>query len=224
MLFGDKMNVLQRTFIGKKMPKKRFYENITLTNKMQEKFTNYIDSVIILNKFSKDTINIPKSKEVEEIFLFEIKLKSDNYISKIDELLEIIDRSIQYHALFKIVLNNKIILKISYKNRSLSDFKKYVVDKYFSKEYSSEKDFEKEFLQVSNAINMNVLYDNILKLFLIFKDEKVENLVEKQKNYDDLQKKIEELELKMIKEKQPDKQYELHKTILNLKKGLEESK
>ena len=96
------MNILERTYIGKKIPKQRFYENIGLSPAVQKKFVDYIDSVVLLNKFSKDTLHIPSSKAVEEMFIFEVKLKSNDFISKIDDLLEIIDRSIQYHILFKI--------------------------------------------------------------------------------------------------------------------------
>jgi len=218
------MNILQRTYINRRIPKKRFYENIDLSTRLQKRFVDQIDSIILLNKFSKDNINIPKSEEVEEIFIFEIKLKSDNYIEKIEELLEIIDRNIQYHILFKIVLDNNIVLKISYKVRSFSDSSKYVVDTYFTKEFKSEKEFENKLLTIFNAINMKVLYENILNLFLDFKGKKIEEKVQKQKDFINLEKHLKELKTQLNKEKQADKQYEIHKEIKKLEKRLEEFK
>lgn len=214
------MNILKQTYIGKKIPKKRFYENIKLSNKLQKKFVNYIDSIILLNKFSKDNLNILKSKEVEEIFIFEIKLKSNEYLHKVEELLEIIDRNIQYHILFKIILENKIVCKIGHKIRNQSDSSKYVVDTYFTKKFNSEKEFEKKILTVFNAINMKALYENILKLFLDFKGRKIEEKIKKQKNYEFLKQNIKELKIKLDKEKQADRQYEIHKELNIMKKEL----
>lgn len=214
------MNVLERTYLGKKIPKQRFYENIGLSPGLQKKFVDYIDSVILLNKFSKDTLHIPSNKAVEEVFIFEVKLKSDDFVNKIDDLLEIIDRSIQYHILFKVKLDKKILCKIAYKNRSQSDSSKYVVDSYFMREFTSETAFEEAILPVFNALNMKVLYENILSLFLDFKEEGIEESVQKHKDYLTLQNEINELEAKMKKEKQADRQYWLHKELQAKKREL----
>src|SRR3989344_1890597 len=215
------MNVLERTYIGKKIPKQRFYENIGLSPTLQKKFIDYIDSVVLLNKFSKDTLHIPSNKAVEEVFIFEVKLKSNDFINKMDYLLEIIDRSIQYHILFKINIDKKIICKIAYKNRSQSDFSKYVVDKYFMREFKSEEEFSEVLLPVFNALNMKVLYENILSLFLDFKEDKIEESVQKHKDYLTLQNEVNELDKMMVKEKQADRQYGLHKELQTKKKELE---
>ncbi len=214
------MNVLERTYLGKKIPKQRFYENIGLSPSLQKKFVDYIDSVVLLNKFSKDTLHIHSNKAVEEVFIFEVKLKSNDFINKIDELLEIIDRSIQYHILFKINTGKKIICKIAYKNRSQSDSSKYVVDKYFMREFKSEEEFSEVFLPVFNALNMKVLYENILSLFLDFKEDKIEESVQKHKDYLTLQNEVNELDKMMVKEKQADRQYGLHKELKTKKKEL----
>ena len=214
------MNVLERTHIGKKIPKQRFYENISLSSALQKKFVDYIDSVVLLNKFSKDTLHIPSNKAVEEVFIFEVKLKSNEFIGKIDDLLEIIDRSIQCHILFKIRINKKLICKIAYKNRSQSDSSKYVVDKYFMREFKSEEEFSEAILPVFNALNMKVLYENLLSLFLDFKEDKIEESVQKHKDYLTLRTEVDELEIKMNKEKQADRQYELHKELKTKKKEL----
>ncbi|MCA9497394.1 MAG: DUF4391 domain-containing protein, partial [Nanoarchaeota archaeon] len=86
------INFPKSTIIEKKIPKTRFYENIELSSKIKQKFVNYIDSIYLMNKFSKDTININPTNEVEEIFVFKVILKSEKYLSSVDELLLIIDR------------------------------------------------------------------------------------------------------------------------------------
>ena len=187
------INFPKSTIIEKKIPKTRFYENIELSSKIKQKFVNYIDSIYLMNKFSKDTININPTNEVEEIFVFKVILKSEKYLSSVDELLLIIDRAVPYPILFQIFVNDVLkYLKIAKKERSKVDSNKFVIDIYLSKEFDTS--FEKKFGNIYNALNLEVFYHNILRLFLENKKEDINSEIERHKLKLELEREIEKLE------------------------------
>jgi hypothetical protein len=112
------MELPKKTIINQKIPKQRFYDNIELKTKIKNRFKEEIGSITLKNKFSKETIGIEKTKEVEEIFILEIKLKENKYLEKIESLLEIIDKAIPYPILYKFNIHNQIIYKIAIKRRN----------------------------------------------------------------------------------------------------------
>ena len=208
------------TIVRKKIPKQRFYDNAELTPTLRRKFIDQIDEIIFANKFSKDTINIPGTPDVEEIFLFDLSLKDNSYINNIESVLTVIDKAIPYPILYRFKFTNFVEYKIAYKKRNQNDINKSIVDTYFTRKVpKSELDsFNAEFDRVFNALNMKVLYENLLKLFLLGKEGTTEELIEKEKERICTEKEIERLEKLLKTEKQADKQYELHKKIKDLNK------
>lgn len=198
------------TYIGKNIPKKRFYENIDLQPSLRKKFVNLVDKIVFANKFSSDTLNIPRTNEVEEIFVFDVSLKS---FEKVEEVLKVIDQSVPYPILFQLRFGSKVLYKIAYKQRNKNNPNKSVVDVYLTKDGK----FGKEFEGIFNALNMKILYENLLKLFLQDKGSSIEESVDKEKEQIYLKNEIERLEKLVNKEKQADRQYELHDQIKKLR-------
>ena len=212
----------KNTTIGKKIPKKRFYDNIDLKPTIKKKFTNQIESLVFANKFSKATLNIPKTKDVEEVFVFDITLKDNNYLDKIEDVLSIIDKSVPYPILYQFKIGRNLVYKIAYKKRNLNDPNKSIIDVYLTRKIlaSNIKTFSDEFDKIFSALNMKVLYGKLIELFITKKKETVEESVEEEKNLIYTQKEIDKLQKIMIKEKQADRQYELYDKIKNLKKDI----
>jgi hypothetical protein len=148
----------ESTIINQKLQKKRFYENVELNSKIKNLFKDAIDSIVLTNKLSEDTTHINRTENVEEIFVFSIALKSEEYLEKINELLLIIDRAIPYPILYEIDLENgNIMYIIAYKKRSKVSGNDFVVDTYFIKEVKkNDKKFEKEMKSVFNSLNLEV--------------------------------------------------------------------
>jgi hypothetical protein len=207
------------TIINKKIPKQNFYKNIELSSALKKKFVDQIESIVFAYKFSKETINIPKTDDVEEIFVFDITLKDTKFIGKIEDLLMIIDKSIPYPILYRFELKQDVVFKIAYKKRNLTDANRSVVDVYLTKTMCSDEMsiFEKELSSIFNALDLKILYDNIMKLFLHDKSWSVDE----EKKYLDTLKEIDRLNDLMIKEKQADRQYVLHTKIKRLKEGID---
>ena len=205
------------TKLVKNIPKNTFYERAEMTPGVKRKFKDYVVSVYLVNKLSKDTFNIKPTKNVEEIFVFEIKLKDQKSLDKIEDVLSVIDKSVPYPILFVILLDGKTLMyKIAYKERNKVDSDKSVVDVYLSLD-TLELD-----KKIFNSLNLEIFYERLLRLFLQgFEDLDIKEAIYKYKNKLALERELEILEKKVVQEKQPDRQYQLHKKIKSIKKELD---
>jgi len=215
MLFGDKMIFPKSTIVDKKIPKQRFYDHADITVPLRKKFIDQIERITFSNKFSKETLNIPKTNEVEEIFVFDIILKDNKYLDKIEDVLTVIDKSVPYPILYRFEMGSAVVYKIAHKLRNKNDMNKTVVDIYFTKDNLDIP------LEIFNSLNLKILYERILRLFLNGLNEheyiNIEKTIISYKSKESLKKELEVLEKKILKEKQADKQYELHCKIKGLK-------
>lgn len=211
------------TIIGRKIPKKSFYENVSLSTSIKKKFVEQIERIVFVNKFSKDTLNIPKTVDVEEVFVFDISLKDNAYIERIEGVLGVIDQSVPYPILYQFTLKDFVVYKIAYKKRNKNDPNKSVVDVYLTKKIPvGELDsFSKELDGIFNALDMNILYENLIKLFLHEQKGSLEESVEEEKNQMYVLSEIDRLEKLMIREKQADRQFEIHNIIKKLRRKLQ---
>lgn len=220
MLLGGSVMFPESTIIGRKIPKKSFYENANLSTSIKKRFVEQIDRIVFANKFSKDTLNIPKTADVEEVFVFDISLKDNTYIDKIEVVLGFIDQSVPYPILYQFKLRESVVYKIAYKKRNKNDPNKSVVDVYLSKKIPVDEldSFNTELDRIFNALDMNILYENLIKLLLHEEKGSLDESVEEEKNQMYVLSEIGRLEKLMLREKQPDRQYELHNEISKLKK------
>jgi hypothetical protein len=208
------------TEFNKKIPKERFYKNIDASNKIKERFKKEIKNIYLKNKISKDTINIPGTKNVEEIFVFSIKLKDDSYFEKIENLLLLIDRAIPYPILYEFNLEEETKYKIAYKEKNKVFDNDSVVDIYLTGE--PDKKSEKTLL---NSINLEILYGKIIRAIIGIRSKKaLRELIQVYKLKKSLELEISALEKKVKKEKQPDRQFELLNNIGSKKKELSKIK
>jgi hypothetical protein len=211
------------TEFNQKIPKERFYKNLEVNNKTKREFIETIDSIILRNKLAKDTLNIPATKEIEEIFVLEIKLKKEENLENVEDILLLIDRAIPYPILYLIFAGDKLYYKIAYKKRNKVSGDYFVVETYFSREIENEKMFEKELKPIFNSLNLEILYERLIRIISGSEKEiPIEELVEHTKQRRILEKEIGILENKIKIEKQTDKQYKLFEELGTKKKGLEE--
>ena len=87
----------QSTEFNKRIPKQKFYENITVTPVLKRIFVDQIKVIYWRNKVAASTVNLAPGKIVTEVEVFEVKLAS----APLDEaVLRQIDREIPYHIIF----------------------------------------------------------------------------------------------------------------------------
>lgn len=189
--------------VDKFIPKKIFYEKVSLSTNLKQEFVDKLDKIYWKYKISEDTLNISKTKNVEEIEIFELTLKEK---VNCQNIIKVITRNIPYIILFEICYNDEVQYAIKHND-----------DIYFTN-WNEKIDFN------FNGIDLNVVYENIIRSVTNISEQSnnIDEELEKGKKLKEIQKKIEKLESKMKAEKQFNKKVELNKNILELKKQKEE--
>ena len=189
--------------VDKFIPKKIFYEKVSLSSNLKQEFVDKLDKIYWKYKISEDTLNISKTENVEEIEIFELTLKEK---VNCQSIIKVITRNIPYIILFEICYNDEVQYAIKHND-----------DIYFTN-WNERIDFN------FNGIDLNIVYENIIRSVTNISEQSnnIDEELEKDKKLKEVQKEIERLENKMKSEKQFNKKVELNKNILELKKQKEE--
>ena len=198
---------------GRKIAKSKLYENASVNTKLKDKFINQIDKIIWQYKLAPSTLNLDATVKVPEIQVFDIFIKS----SQIDQaLLEVIDKAIPLPIIFQIHRDNKVKVKAAYKRPSGSANNKWVIESYFESEWL-DKDTAKQ--PMPQALDLGKLYEQILKSLMpveVTSSKTMQTLDEQVgiiNQISSLQKELDKLNSKYKKEKQANRQFEIHKQI-----------
>ena len=106
------------TEYNKRIPKQKFYENLSVTPALKRVFVEQIQNVIWANKIAPATMPVSEGREVTEIEVFRICLNTGT----LDEsALRQMDKQIPYHILFVLEFNEKYQVWIGYKEVSSGD-------------------------------------------------------------------------------------------------------
>lgn len=190
--------------VDKFIPKKIFYEKVSLSTNLKQEFVDKLDKIYWKYKISEDTLNISKTENVEEIEIFELTLKEK---VNCQNIIKVITKNIPYIILFEICYNDEVQYAIKYND-----------DIYFTN-WNEKINFN------FNGIDLNVVYENIIRSVTNISEQSnniIDEELEKYKKLKKIQKEIERIENKMKVEKQFNKKVELNKSILELKKQKEE--
>lgn len=191
--------------VDKFIPKKTFYERVNISNSIKSEFTDKLSKIYWKYKISEDTINIPKTEDIEEIEVFEIELR-EKYNCK--NIIKVITKNIPYPIVFYIKYENEFQYAIKYNDEI-----------YFS-EWNNELSFS------FNGLNIKIVYDNIVKIITNI-DKSANDLeieINRQNNIINLEKEISKLESKIRFEKQFNIKVQYNEQIAELKKKIEELK
>ena len=117
----------QSTEFNKRIPKQKFYENLTVSPAIKKAFAEQIKIIYWRNKIATTTVNLSAGEQVTEIEVFEIRLNEP----EVDEnILRQIDREIPYHILFLLAYNDKYRVAIGYKEAVSSGKTAFKVERY----------------------------------------------------------------------------------------------
>lgn len=211
------MNFSISTQINKKIPKQRFYDNLSVSESIKKLFVEQIKSIYWQNKISNQTININIGKNVLEIEVFRIVLNQ----AEIDEaLLKFIDKGIPYHIIFILEFDQKIKLCTAYKEISQSGSCN-IISKYFYTEWDDEKNIQLEI----TGLSLDAVYEGFVRQIakdkIESKSRDIKIDIEISQKIEKLNKEIEKLEKQARAEKQPKRKFELVQKMNKLKKEAE---
>lgn len=213
------LGLLKSTEFNKRIPKQKFYENLSVVPAIRKVFTEQIKTIYWRNKLAATTLNIAPGKQVTEIEVFEVQIVS---LDLDENVLRLIDREIPYHILFLLEHDGKYQAVMGYKEVAGSGKGSFKVDRYYRTEWLCEEDLPLHL----EGLTLDTVYENFLRQIAGEKLSVVENMtlkesVEQQKLREQLEKQIAALETKMKKEKQLNRRIELKAGIKRLRKNLE---
>jgi hypothetical protein len=209
------------TEFNKRIPKQKFYENLSVTPAVKKAITEQIKTIYWRNKLAATTSNLAPGERVTEIEVFEVKLTSPD----LDEnVLRLIDREIPYHILFLLEYDGQYQAAMGYKEAAGSGKAAFKVDRYYRTEWLPEE----ELPLCLEGLTIDAVYESFIRQIAGDglsggKNTSLKDSVEQQKQREQLEKQIASLETKMKKEKQLNRKMELKAQIKKLQSGLEEN-
>ncbi|WP_308682306.1 DUF4391 domain-containing protein [Stomatobaculum longum] len=209
------------TEVNKRIPKQKFYDNLTVSPTLKRSFVDQIRIIYWANKIAPSTLNLEEGKNVTEIEVFHIRLNQET----LDEnVLKQIDREIPYHILFVLEYDGKYKAVIGYKEAAGSGKASFKVDRYYQTEWLLETELPVHL----DGLNIDAVYENFVRqiagnvLQAATPQESLKESVARDDRRDDLQKQINKLQAKIRKEKQLNRQMEMNAELKKLRRELEE--
>lgn len=208
------------TIFNRRIPKQKFYENLSVTADLKRIFVEQMNGIYWRNKISPSTVNIAAGESVSEIEVIEIRLNQ----SRLDKrILQLIDREIPYHILFLLEYEGKVQAWIGYKEQSQNGTAAFIPSAYYHTDWQAEDELSLRL----EGLNLDAVYEAFIRQIagerLADKDRgDLKYAVTLDEQRQKLQKMITTLENKIRREKQFNIQVTLNSELKRLKKKLEE--
>lgn len=206
------------TEFNKRIPKQKFYENLTVTPALKTAFKEQIKVIYWRNKIASTTMNLAPGTTVTELEVFEIKLNTRN----LDEaILRQIDKEIPYYILFLLEYEGKYQAWIGYKEAAQSGNNAFKVTGYYNTDWLAEDALGIK----ADGLSVDAVYESFVRQIAGDKlqtatGESLEETVARAEKRRQLQKQIDALRAKIYKEKQLNKQMEMNAELKKLRKEL----
>lgn len=210
------------TEFNRRIPKQKFYENISVSPTLKRVFIEQIKVIYWRNKVTATTMNLAAGETVTELEVFEVKLNGQ----QLDEsVLRQIDKEIPYHILFLLEYDGKYQAWTAYKEAAASGSNAFKVGTYYHTDWLPETELP---LKVE-GLSVDKVYENFVRQIagdaLRSEEGKTESLkesVERDNRRQELEKQVAALQTKVRKERQLNKQVQLNAELKKLKNELEE--
>lgn len=209
------------TEFNKRIPKQKFYENLTVSPALKKVFVDQIRVIYWKNKIAASTVNIAPGSDVTELEVFEVQL---NQPSLDESVLRQIDKEIPYHILFVLSHGGKYQAWIGYKEAAASGTNAFKVSSYYHTDWVPEGQLDLKL----EGLNIDAVYENFVKqiagdaLVQSVSGEDLKETVERSERKAAIEKQIATLQAKIRKEKQLNVQMRMNAEVKRLKKKLED--
>ena len=213
------INLPSSTFVGKVVPKEKFYSKCAVNTATKNLFVKYVEQIVWQNKLTAQTMAAEKGLLVNEIDVFEVKMKSFDCPRK---LFEFIDQNLHHHNVFVLTYDDKAKLFVNFKEKE--------------KDETFLEAFETPWMPADeprfnlSGSNMDEIYESIVRsacaatpFHVIASEAKqskasLKDYIIQSKQNAKIQAQIEKLEKKLANEKQFNRQVEIRAEIKKLQK------
>jgi hypothetical protein len=214
------INLPSSTFVGKVVPKEKIYSKCAVNTATKNLFVKYVEQIVWQNKLTAQTMAAEKGLLVNEIDVFEVKMKSFDCPRR---LFEFIDQNLHHHNIFVLTYDDKAKLFVNFKEKE--------------KDESFLESFETPWKPADEAVfnlfgsNMDEIYESIVRNaapnYVIARSEatkqsktSLKDYIVQSKQNAKIQAQIEKLEKKLANEKQFNRQVEIRAEIRKLEKEM----
>lgn len=221
------INLPSSTFVGKVVPKEKFYSKCAVNTATKNLFVKYVEQIVWQNKLTAQTMAAEKGLLVNEIDVFEVKMKSFDCPRK---LFEFIDQNLHHHNVFVLTYEDQTKLFVNFKEKEkdetfLESFEtpwKPADEPAFNLSGSNMDEIYESIIRTAGAANTNV---NSSSLSLPKGEAEqpkpsLKDYIVQSKQKQKIKVQIEKLEKKLANEKQFNRQVEIRAEIRNLEKGM----
>ena len=225
------INLPSSTYVGKNVPKEKFYSKCAVSTAVKNLFVKYVEQIVWQNKLTAQTMAAEKGLLVNEIDVFEVKMKLAECPRK---LFEFIDQNLHHHNVFVLTYEDQTKLFVNFKEKEK--------DATFLEAFETPwKPTEEPVLDLSGG-NMDEIYESIVRSagatnIIAACDESNQNgsshviaspegawqskqslkdYIEQNKQNQKIKAQIEKLEKKLANEKQFNRQMEIRAEIKRL--------
>lgn len=207
------------TEFDRRIPKQKFYENLTVTPEIKRIIVEQIKTIYWRNKIAPTTLNLAEGKIVTEIEIFEIRLEE----SKLDEaVLRQIDKEVPYHIVFLLEHGGKYQAWTAYKEALSSGNNAFKVGTYYHTDWLNEEELPIKI----DGLDIDKVYENFVRQIAgealkTDKQESLQEAVQRDAKRQELKRQIASLQTKVRREKQLNKQVQLNAELKRIKNELE---
>ena len=208
------------TEFNRRIPKQKFYENLTVTPALKRVFIEQIKVIYWRNKIAATTMNLVAGETVTEVEVFEVRLTDP----KLDvSVLQQIDKEIPYHIIFLLEYEGKFQAWTAYKEKATSGSNAFKVGTYYHTDWLTESELP---LKI-DGLNIDKVYENFVRQIAgdalqADSNESLKESVERAERRQQLEKQIAVPQTKVRKERQLNKQVKLNTELKGLKRQLEQ--
>lgn len=142
---------------GRVIPKSKLYEHGANGARLKQKFVDQVERIRWAYKLAPETINLPASKGVTEIQVFEIEARQPSLDT---DILAAIDKAIPFPILFEVIYETRRYMTAAWKRPSEADKSKWVTSGHFGNGWTPDP-VDREPLPV--ALNLSVLYQALVR-------------------------------------------------------------
>lgn len=196
------------TEFNRRIPKQKFYENLSVTPALKRVFIDQIKVIYWRNKIATTTMNLAAGEIVTDVEIFEVRLEDP----KLDiSVLRQIDKEIPYHIIFLLEYDGKYQAWTAYKEEIASGNNAFKVGTYYHTDWLLELELP---LKIE-GLNIDKVYENFVRQIAgdalqTESNESLKESVERDAKRQQLEKQIATLQSKVRKEKQLNKQVQLN--------------
>ncbi|MBR8801917.1 DUF4391 domain-containing protein [Porphyromonas levii] len=192
------------TLLSKQIPKKAIFEKFALTAAQRQRIDADIARIDIIARLAQDTLPaIAVGKEVREVYVLSVSLKTKDYHS---DSIKLLVRLIPQRMLFVLCYEHQAQLAIIHEGLHTSSWR--------------AKD---EVCIPLSGLNFDAVWEQLVATIgnlSLNKEQTLGERIQKKQEQERLRKEIEQLERKMDKEKSLGKQMQLRSQVNELRKRL----